>query len=74
MGTVPPFLSRNGGSPGFSGLTARSSMLPEDWHVSPDLRYALRVGEEVGGISFNRHQGRTVWESLDVLDTSRQGT
>lgn len=57
------------GQPGFLRLDGTFELLPEDWHVSPDLRYALRVGEEVGGISFNRHQGRTVWESLDVLDT-----
>ena len=43
-------------------------MLAEDWHVSPDLRYALRVGEEVGAISHNPHHIQRVWESLDVLD------
>ena len=54
--------------PGLLRLDGTFDVLPEDWHVSPDLRYALRVGEEVGAISLNRHHTRSVWESLDVLD------
>ncbi len=54
--------------PGFLRLDGTFDPLPEDWHLSPDLRHALRTGEEVGVLSLNRHQIRTVWASLDVLD------
>ena len=54
--------------PGLLRLDGTFGVLPEDWHVSPDLRYALRVGEEVGALSLNPHHTRSVWESLDVLD------
>ncbi len=53
---------------GLLRLDGAFDVLPEDWHVSPDLRYALRVGEEIGTLSLNRHNTRSVWESLDVLD------
>ena len=56
------------GQPGLLRLDGTFDVLPEDWHLSPDLRYALRVGEEVGAISLNPHHTRIVWESLDVLD------
>ncbi len=56
------------GKPGLLRLDGTFDVLPEDWHISPDLRHALRVGEEIGGISLNRHHGRVVWESLEVLD------
>ena len=56
------------GQPGLLRLDGTFDVLPEDWHVSPDLRYALRVGEEVGAISLNPHETRIVWDSLDVLD------
>ena len=54
--------------PGLLRLDGTFGVLPEDWHVSPDLRYALRVGEAVGAISLNPHHSRSVWASLDVLD------
>ncbi len=54
--------------PGLLRLDGTFDVLPEDWHVSPDLRYALRVGEAVGAISLNPHHSRSVWASLDVLD------
>ena len=28
----------------------------------------MRVGDEVGAVSLNRHHSRVVWESLDVID------
>lgn len=58
------------GRPGLLRLDGTFEVLPEDWHVSLDLRYALRVGEEAGGVSFNRHHYQAVWESLDVLDVA----
>ena len=54
--------------PGLLRLDGTFDVLPEDWHVSVDLRYALRVGEAVGAISLNPHHDRSVWASLDVFD------
>ena len=54
--------------PGLLPLDGTFEVLPEDWHVSVDLRFALRVGERVGAISLNPHHDRSVWASLDVLD------
>ena len=47
--------------------------VPEDWILSPDLRYALRFGEEAGVIRFNRHESSTVWQSFDVIDVGTGG-
>lgn len=56
------------GRAGLLRLDGTFELLPEEWNISPDLRYAVRVGGEVGAISLNRHQSRRVWDSLDVLD------
>ena len=61
-------LVAEGGAPGLLRLDGTFEALPEEWHVAPDLRHALRPGERIGAIVFNRHQSRSVWESLDVLD------
>ena len=61
-------LVEEGQQPGLIRLDGTFGVLPEDWHVSPDLRYALRAGEGVGAIELNPHHTRIVWESLDVLD------
>ena len=45
-------------------------MLSDDWHVSPDLRYAMRLGESADGTCFNRHDCRATWESFDVIEVA----
>ncbi len=43
-------------------------LLPVDWHVSPHLRYALRLGESAETACLNRHDCRETWKSFDAID------
>ena len=53
------------------GLDGSIRVLPEDWLPSPDLRYAIRVGELLDYSAFSRHA--PLWDRIEVLDveTSR---
>ena len=48
---------------GLLRLDGEFRVLPPDWHLSPDLRYAVRGGAELG-----QHSGVRFWRSFDVLD------
>ena len=54
--------------PGLLRLGGEFDVLPRDWILSPDLRYALRVGVELGYHFGSAHTGRDSFEVLDVED------
>ena len=51
-------------------LAGELLMVPGDWDVSPDLHYAMRLGESAEGVCLNRHDCRPAWESFDVIEVA----